>query len=211
MSKSTATASRVIPASGPVSSRSSPSSPIDQRRFFPELGRPTTADMDRPAHWRRSARYRPAKGRAHALAIPGAGRIGQCRTQPGIEIRPGPSPCLGRRSRIGSPSPSGILPPKIPRLGRRCLRSCWRSESRGLPDFAARDWANARSTGVDPGGVASIKNMTASAASMAACVCSCHAAAQAFPVRSLQGPAVSIAVNVKISEAVLCAFAAGRA
>ena len=134
---STAIASRVIPASGPVSSRSSPRMRVDERRLA-GVRPPDDGDLDRPARRQRRplARLvdavvdllgdlddldRVGKALGHRLERRAGGRPCRCRARPRA-----PPARRGRARRPRSAPP----PPRAP-------RPCWRRGSPAPPACAA--------------------------------------------------------------------------
>ena len=185
--RSTAMASRVMPASGPVSSRSSPSSRLISVDL-PVLGRPTTAT-------RIGASARSGVRLVRRCAPLGIrrrrGLLGQRRAQRLVEIGK-PLAVLGRdRDRIAEAERIGLDAGR-PRAARPSLLLATRIA--GLPDLRTRS-AKARSTGVGPAR-ASIRKNTASAAAIAASVCACMRPVRLSGAASSR-PAVSITVKAR--------------
>ena len=153
-----------MPASGPVSSRSSPSSRLISVDL-PELGRPTTAMRIGLVAWpprrRFRLRHRPARvGRGH-------GRIGKHRTQRLVEIGEALAMLGGDRDRLAQ---SELV--SLEYTGPRCpALALVGDQDRGLARAAHE--IGKRAIGWQRPARAWIRNRIASAPAIAASVCSC--------------------------------------
>ncbi len=179
-SRSTAMVSRVMPASGPVSSRSSPSSRLISVDL-PEFGRPTTATRIGRVD---SAWLRTSLVPAPAVRSPPAAPRAAPRNRSAS-----PSPCSAeiapaRRARAHRLRPRRRRPP--------CPRPCWRPRSRACRSAAPGRRRRGRRAAVRSR--ASIRKNTASACSIAALVCASMRPARLCGPASSR-PAVSITVN----------------